>query len=400
MITWTSKKVRVSQLQEYEGNPRIITEKGIDDLKESITKFGVAEPIIVNKDYTIIGGHARKKTLQLLKIPEVMVQVPDRMLEDYEIKELNVRLNKNIAGEFDWEILANNYEVEDLLDWGFTNEELQFETEPEPEREDDDKIPTVEEATTKSGDLWILGDHRLLCGDATIKADVERVMAGETADICFTSPPYNVGKNTLGGNKNRIDSKYLNDSDNKKQDDWLSLISESLLQIRPFTTNQAFNIQHLQGNKVALIEFLYEFRNYLTDTSIWFKGGGQPAMADSVMNSRFEYIFIFSSTEHSKRKIESNYFRNISNVYELNPAGKNQNTEIHAAIFPVEFAEHYIGFLSENSVVDMFLGSGTTLITCEKINRKCYGMEIDPYYCDVIIKRWEDYTGQKAALDG
>ena len=122
-------------------------------------------------------------------------------------------------------------------------------------------------------------------------------------------------------------------------------------------------------------------------------------MQESVMNSRFEFVFIFSRKENAMRKIESGKFRNVSNVFELNPTGKNPNTEVHAAVFPVEFVSHYLGYLSRKSVVDPFMGSGTTLIACEQLDRKCYGMEIDPLYCDVIVKRWENLTGKKAQCE-
>ena len=124
MIEWHSKKIKVSQLKEYAGNPRDFTEKGMKDLKKSIDKFGVAEPICCNPDLTIIGGHARKKTLVEMGIKEVLVHLPERKLTDEEVKELNIRLNKNQAGIFNMDILANEFELTDLLDWGFEAKEL------------------------------------------------------------------------------------------------------------------------------------------------------------------------------------------------------------------------------------------------------------------------------------
>ena len=250
------------------------------------------------------------------------------------------------------------------------------------------------------GKLKLKSKHRLLCGDSTSESDVARLMDGEKADLCFTSPPYNAGSNNLGGNKKMKKSKYLNDDDNRKNNEWLELISATLNNMQSCTKNQAFNIQQLSGNKIALIDFLYRHKNRYADVAIWYKGGGQPAMQSSVMNSRFEFVFIFSSKDDAKRKIESGDFRNISNVFELNPSGKNQNTEVHAAVFPVELSAHYLGYLSKKSVIDPFMGSGTTLIACEQLDRKCYGMEIDPLYCDVIVKRWENLTGEKAVRNG
>lgn len=129
MIKWFSKKVRVAELKEYEGNPREFTEKGLEELKKSIEKFGLAEPLCCNPDLTIIGGHARKKTLIELNIKEVNIFIPERKLSPSEIKELNVRLNKNEAGTWDFDLLIKNFDIPELKDIGFTNVELGLEIE-------------------------------------------------------------------------------------------------------------------------------------------------------------------------------------------------------------------------------------------------------------------------------
>jgi ParB-like chromosome segregation protein Spo0J len=123
-IQWTIQKLKVSDLHEYPNNPRRMTEKGIADLTQSIKRFGMAEPIVVNQDLTIIGGHGRKKVLESLGVTEVDCYLPDRALTAKEFDEFNIRLNQNIAGEFDFNILANNFEVADLIEWGFDPEEI------------------------------------------------------------------------------------------------------------------------------------------------------------------------------------------------------------------------------------------------------------------------------------
>jgi DNA modification methylase len=265
--------------------------------------------------------------------------------------------------------------------------------------EQDDVVPEPpEEPITQRGDIWQLGRHRVMCGDSTKVDDVERLMDGNRANISFQSPPYNAGDNALGGNKKMKKSKYLNDDDNKTSDEYLSFISSFTLIALHFAELSFVNIQQLAKNKKAVIEYLYAFRDHFVDRGIWFKGGGQPAIAESVMNSRFEDVYIFDCNKNPKRVIRTNKFRNISNVFEYNPSGKNDCKESHAATFPVAFPQHYITFATGiNSIVlDLFLGSGSTLIACEKTNRICYGMEIDPVYVDVIIKRYEDFTGKKA----
>ena len=143
-MNWKLKKIKVSDLKEFKGNPRNLTEKGMADLKKSITKFGIAEPIVCNTDLEIIGGHARKKTLEDLQIKEVDCYIPNKKLSKQEVKELNIRLNKNIAGEFDFDILANEFEMPDLKEWGFEEWELGIDNNPK-EKEVNEDIETENE---------------------------------------------------------------------------------------------------------------------------------------------------------------------------------------------------------------------------------------------------------------
>lgn len=244
----------------------------------------------------------------------------------------------------------------------------------------------------------VTGGHRLLVGDSTSSDDFMRLMCGETADMVFTSPPYNAGDNSLGGNKHLTDQKYANDSDNKSQEDYLSFLLSVMSNIQNHSIYQFINIQMLAGNKIAVIDLLHAMREHFCDVSIWHKGGGQPAMCESVLNSRFEYIFIFATEKYPTRQIKTNAFRNISNVFELNPSGKNSFSDVHAAVFPVEFAEHFIlmGAKQNAIVVEPFCGSGTTIIACHKNNRRCMSMEIDPLYADICVERWEQFTGKKS----
>ena len=182
-----------------EYNPRQLTKEQYKHLKDSIDRFGLVDPILVNKNKDrkniIIGGHQRVKVAKDMNIKEVPVLELDLTYE--RERELNVRLNRN-TGEWDMDSLANFFEVDELVDWGFDEDELIL-----PEEEvvagltDDDDVPEVEESICKEGDLWILGKHRLLCGDATKKEDVELLMDGNKADMVFTDPPY--GVNYEGG---------------------------------------------------------------------------------------------------------------------------------------------------------------------------------------------------------
>jgi DNA modification methylase len=259
---------------------------------------------------------------------------------------------------------------------------------------DEDEVPDVVHPITRKGDIWILGNHRLMCGDSTMIDDVEKLMNGEKADITFTSPPYNVGKTPNGNSQ-----KYLNDSDNKESKDFREFLNEFTLNSLMVSDYVFSNIQSLSGNKVALIEHLYDMREKFADTIIWDKKTAEPAMARKVLNSRFEYVHIFSN--EAKRTIGKKDFRvTISNIFELNSRKGKEFAKIHKATFPVEFPEFFIENFTESSCMDPFNGTGTTMIACEKQNRKYFGMEKEPLYCDVSIQRWEKFTGKKAKLNG
>lgn len=257
---------------------------------------------------------------------------------------------------------------------------------------DPDDVPEEVEPVAKLGQIYKLGEHRLMCGDSTDPQAMSDLMGGEKADITFTSPPYNAGK-TPNGNE----QKYLNDSDDKSADDFRELLNKFTNNCLNFSDYVFSNIQSLSGNKVALIEHLYDLKDKFADTIIWDKKTAEPAMARRVLNSRFEYIHIFSN--EAKRTVGKRDFRGtIANIFELNSRQGKEYAKIHKATFPVQLPEYFIENFTESSCLDPFGGTGTTLIACEKTNRKCFMMELDPHYVDVIIARWEKFTGKKAEL--
>lgn len=254
-----------------------------------------------------------------------------------------------------------------------------------------DEVPEPRTTTIQLGDLFALGNHRLLCGDSTDASTVARLMNGERACITFTSPPYNAAKNSNLKDKN----KYLELSDDLDSSEFLSFLSRFTEIANLHSEFQFINIQALSGNKVSLIEYLYAYRSRFADFIVWDKGSGQPAMASNVLNSVFEFVLIFS--EKANRSIGSRDFRGtLDNIVRMSSRADKEHSSIHKATFPVAFAEHFVSNFSSKSVYEPFCGSGSTLIACEKTNRKCFGMEIDPQYSQVIIDRWEKFTGQKA----
>lgn len=386
------KKIDINKLQPASYNPRQISTKQYKDLKESVNRFGIVDPIIVNKNgNVVIGGHQRLKICKELKYDKVDCVILDLTKE--EERELNIRLNKS-GGEFDMDILANEFDVEELKDWGFKDIDFGFNIDKIVEgNTEDDHIPEVKESRVKLGDVWELGKHRLMCGDSTKESDVKKLMNGQKAEISFTSPPYNAGQTPTETKINKK-SKYINDLDNKSNQEYVNFLQTFTKLSLEYSEYSFVNIQSLAGNKTALIDYLYLTKNIYAETIIWDKQNAQPAMAENVLNSQFEYIHIFS--KKANRAIGTKHFRGtLSNLINISKQTKNKVKE-HNATFSIDFALHFINNFSNKTVLDLFLGSGTTLIACEKTNRVCYGMELDTKYCDVIIERWEQFTGQKA----
>ena len=251
--------------------------------------------------------------------------------------------------------------------------------------------------------------HRLICGDSTNAADVERLMGGQRqADglkpsLCFTSPPYNVGNNRLGGNRNRQESKYIGSNDDLPAAEYLKLLVDFTGLALAYCQTVAINLQSLAGNKITVIDWIHHFKNHFVDKMIWFKGQGNPSITANVMNSRFEDIYVFSPEEFPSRAIPTGRFQcTVSNVYEGRGAsGENVAPEIHAASMPVHLAHHVLSSLdgTGGAVYEPFAGTGTTIIAAEQLGRSCLAVELVGQYVDCSVKRWVDFSGKRAVVE-
>jgi len=220
-ITWTNEKRKISELTHAEYNPRQLTEKQAKDLDASLERFNLADPIIINADNKIIGGHQRINILKRRGAVEVDVRVPSRQLTEHEEKELNLRLNKNL-GEWDFDLLAD-FDQEMLLDVGFDSAELDKMFQLEPDAKDDEVPEPPEAPISKTGDIWILGRHRVMCGDSTKIDDVEKLMDGKKADMVFTDPPYGNGSSEKYGRGQLGVRTILNDDTFQCVEDFINL---------------------------------------------------------------------------------------------------------------------------------------------------------------------------------
>ena len=340
-------------------------------------------PIVVDENNVILGGNMRYRAMQQLGYKQVEV-VRVSGLSDEQKREFIIKDNVPF-GEWDWDELANGWDAQQLNEWGI---DIATELEVDESPVADVETPGLtERAESRRGEIYQLGRHRLMCGDATNPQDVAELMNGETADIAFSSPPYNAGNTPTElamGNK----SKYKNDDDSKSQEDYRRFLDGYLQNCFDNARFTFMNIQSLSNNKRALIEVMGDNINKFADTIIWDKVHTQPAMAENVLNSRFEFIHVFSGS--ATRAIGTSKFRGtVDNVVQIAQQHNNEFAKIHNATFPLKLATWVIKNFAKNSVMDSFGGTGTTLIACEQLGRKCFMMELDPTYCDVIRKRWQ-----------
>jgi DNA modification methylase len=374
----------INEIKPNPNNPRLIKDHKFKQLVKSIQDFPQMlelRPIVIDENNMVLGGNMRLKACIEAGLKDVPVKQAKDLTEEQK-KEFIVKDNVGY-GEWNWDDLANNWDAQELTDWGL--DIPNFDVNNLEAEEDDFAVPDGgTETDIVLGDLFEIGEHRLLCGDSTDSDQVAKLMNGEKAEIAFTSPPYNAGT-TPTEVKMGKSSKYANDDDDKSEQDYLKLLVDFTNNTLLFCDYSFINIQSLSGNKIALIDFLYEMKSYYADTMIWQKGNAQPAMANNVLNSQFEYVHCFS--HKANRSIGTKQFRGtISNVIEISKQTKNKVKE-HNATFPVDFANFFISNFCENSIIDLFCGSGTTMIVAHQLKRKCYGMELDPKYCQVIVDR-------------
>ncbi|TXH09391.1 MAG: hypothetical protein E6R04_08115 [Spirochaetes bacterium] len=399
--------VKTSELLHYPKNANIHSEDQINRLIKLIEYQGFRNPLVVQKGTNlVVAGNGRlmaAKKMGMEKVP-VTYQEFDSEAQLYAY----MTSDNAIASWAELDMSAINSEVLDFKDFdlellGLKDFSLEVPTVLEP-LTDEDEVPENVETRCKLGDIWKLGEHRLMCGDSTLIDSINTLTEHQGVDVCFTSPPYNLGDNAKlrGHNASGKDSAYNEKSDHKSQEDYLTFLKDFTSAVIMKAQVSFINIQLLAGNKLIMSEYWNFFKNNLIDLMIWDKEHGAPAMAANVLNSCFELIFIFSNEEFPTRTIKTGKeFRgNIPNIYRLNPrrGGKDEFQKTHGAVFPVAFAEYFLDQFCGKTVIDPFGGSGTTMIAAEKLGKKAFLMELDPKYCDVILSRWENYTGKKAEL--
>jgi DNA modification methylase len=382
--------MNINEIKPNPNNPRIIKDDKFKKLVKSIQDFPQMlelRPIVIDENNIVLGGNMRLKACIEAGLKDVPVKQAKELTEEQK-KEFIVKDNVGY-GEWDWDDLANNWDVEDLTEWGL--DIPNFDVNVLEAEEDDFAVPDGgSETDIVLGDLFEIGEHRLLCGDSTDSDQVAKLMNGQKANMSFTSPPYNAGKSeALSGNTHTTDNKYNEYNDNQTKDNYLDLLIGFTNNAILFSDYLICNIQSLAGNKIALIEYLNEYKDNFIDVAIWDKGHGAPAMAENVMTSAWEYMFFISSKDKATRAIPNANFRGtVPNIYRGKPNRNNEFSHVHAATFPIDLPEWALQFTKEGYIVlDQFCGTGTTMVASHQLKRKCFGMELDPKYCQVIVDR-------------
>ena len=403
-------RMSVNDLSNDPANARKHNDRNIEAIIASLRRFGQQKPIVIDKSNVVRAGNGTLEAARRLGWDKIDCVVTN--LESSDATAYAIADNRTAElAEWDGEILAAELESlqsDGLLEAaGFTDEELAEmlqANQPEPEITEDEVPEPPAEPITKPGDLWILGEHRLLCGDSTKAEDVKRLMAGAKADLCFTSPPYALGKSVaLSGNKVMAAkaNPYGDHKDNA--DEWDRLMRGWFVASDAAVSDAwVVNVQPLAGNKRDLVRFIADNAGRLVDVATWDKGHAAPPMAAGVMASRFEWMVVFAANDGASRAVPLSSWRGtVQSVYVAPPQRGNEFSKVHAATMPLHVPAWVMQTLCDQSksVYEPFCGTGTTLIAAEQLGRKCYGMEISPAYVSVILDRWAKLAGRDPVIE-
>ena len=433
-LHWRTEKRKVAEIMPWEGNPRKISDEQAEQLKRSLEKFNLVEIPAIDMDNRLIAGHQRVKILLALGRgdEEIDVRVPNRKLTTEEFEEYNVRSNLT-TGEFDWEMLSN-FDESFLSDVGFSSQELDriFEVEETPETFDLQKELEkldITQIEIKKGDIWALGENRMMCGDSTVEAEFKKLMGGEKADMCMTDPPYILdylkGKKKHGeaatGFGYKRDRRYLeteslpdnftelwmNSVAGAAKPDFAIIVYENWKNIRTIWDEMEKRwkvknmiVWHLE-NRHQGFSSKYRFFNK-HDIAVVGASGDVPYNHDpeeAPLQEEYETALYaisgkpqWESYEKGKKNCPTDFIEFRSSDEKHSGQGVIFGTK------PTEILIPYIKMLTKRGdlVIEPFGGSGSTLIASTKLKRRCFLMEKSPVYAEVIRKRWENLTGLKA----
>ncbi|TQV73091.1 site-specific DNA-methyltransferase [Aliikangiella marina] len=385
----------LQRLIPYAKNARTHDDTQVSQIAGSIAEFGFVNPILVGDDNVIIAGHGRLMAAQQLGLDTVPVIVLHHLTEAQR-RALVIADNK-IAENAGWNDELLKLELEELGDLGFDLDLIGFSDEELDEllgnneqsgESDEDEIPEVEdEPVSRHGDVWVLGNHRLLCGDSTSKQDLEKLMSGELADMAFTDPPYNVDYGNNAKDKMRgKDRRIMNDN---LGDDFYQFLKDALTNLLSVTKGACY-IAMSSSELDTLQKAFRDAGGKWSTFIVWAK--------NTFTLGRSDYQRQYEPILYGWREGNDHFWcgaRDQGDVWFFNKPVKN---DLHPTMKPVELVERALrnSSKSRDIVLDLFGGSGSTLIACEKTGRAARLIELDPKYVDVIVRRWQDYSGEQA----
>jgi site-specific DNA-methyltransferase (adenine-specific) len=415
-------KVKIEEIIPYKNNAKLHPQEQIEQIKKSILEFGNNDPIAIDENNVIIEGNGRYKALTQLGYTEVDCIRLEHLTEEQKKAYILIHNQLTMNTGFDIEMLNLELASIENIDMSEFDFEIDFDADDEPVEIVEDEVPDVDDAEpiTKLGDIWQLGRHRLMCGSSTSEKDVAKLMMGEKAKMLFTSPPYSDMREYNGGKDLSVDN-----------------IATFISKYKPFTDYQCVNLG-IQRKDHEIVQYWDEYIRTAQNSgyklmawNVWDKSKcGSIGNQSAFFPIRHEWIFVFGTEffeinltwdkakesikqgNHERRVRQADGRMEVSTTGDLSNPKKQMESVVqilpeqsaiikeHPATFPVKLPSEYILAMSDkcDNVIEPFGGSGTTLIACEQLDRTCYMMELDPKYCDVIIKRWETLTGEKAEL--
>jgi DNA modification methylase len=385
----------INSIQPYINNPRKLKDSAIEKVAMSIKEYGFRQPIVVDTNRIIVVGHTRYRASKKLGLKEVPITIAENLTQE-QINAYRIADNRtNEEAEWDLELLKTEIKELELADFnldltGFDEDQLNnMLFEEKQGLTDEDEVPEApEEPITKLGDIWKLGKHKLICGDSTILNNYEKLFNENKADLLMTDPPYNVDY------EGKTKDKLTIQNDSKNDDDFLQFLTDAF-------NNCAIHLKlgcsfYIFHSDWYGLEFRQSIKNSdleLKQNLIWAK--------NSMVMGRQDYQWQHEPCLYGWKRGASHSWYSDRKQTTIIKYDRPSKSKLHPTMKPVGLVEYLIKNSSkqEDIILDPFLGSGTTLMACEKQGRICYGVELDPKYCDVIVKRWEEFTGKKAELE-
>lgn len=410
------ENVPISSIKPYKNNPKIHNNKQVQQIMNSITEFKFTSPILIDENNEILAGHGRLLAAQKLGLTEIpainLLYLTEAQKKAYRIADNKLTEN----GKWDFDLLKVEFQDIEKLNIDFSLDITGFDT-PEldiifdtdlttKEIKLDEKANSVpfipeDEILSKEGDIWQLGNHRIICGNSLEKSVYEKLLEYKKADMIFTDPPYNVKvEGHVCGNGKHHHKEFAMASGEMSENEFQEFLTKNFTLLKEFSKDGSLHYICMDWRHVKEIILAGSVYDDFENLCVWNKSNGGMG---SLYRSKHELIFIFQNglNQHLNNIELGKHGRYRTNVWDypgVNNFGDNDNLKFHPTVKPVEMVKDAILDVTKRNgiVLDAFLGSGTTLIAAEKSNRICYGIELEPLYVDTTIRRWQDLTKKSA----